>query len=626
MKKRILTFALATAMTVTSVPATSLAQENNIKRAVSTTMEKTAILGNNCYFVDTTDLSDTENMSFNADNEAKALEDLTQIEDTNIYYTTATTVTSAALVYGTSTLNYTEYYAGDTSVEKYDAVTSATTGKNTIFVNEDSTEVVTEPADQAGYQILGVKNVPVAVDEKTYTEAKILETAGALPSSGVYAEAAVIIPNEAALAEVPQYKVLNADGTYSATKVNVADVVTDAKLTLKTTSVWGAYELDVEEVSTKYIRNTRDDEGFEINGSIQGLIIETTDGTKVGMRYTEEIWVQPYETSFNLGTIAADKLIGKTVNKITYVMPNAVYVYEFGDGVYMKLQTPENNSFTATTDDNKTVSVELKNMPKDMENAKVSVSYKEGRTTTYYAQDADIVDGVVTLSETLLPNLDYTVTLSSDNYADKSVSITSQKASIADYTAILDKDTFVADGTEKKPVVTIEGLTEGVDYTVEYKDNINVGTATVTVTGTGSYEGSIVKTYTITAPASVLTPTQTPVSTQTPTQTPTQNNAQAVKKVKVTAVKGLKVKSKATRKATITYKKNATASGYEVQYALNKKFTKAGKVTIAKAKTVKVTLKKLKAKKKYYVRVRAYKKVSGKKYYSAWTVKTVKVK
>ena len=88
-------------------------------------------------------------------------------------------------------------------------------------------------------------------------------------------------------------------------------------------------------------------------------------------------------------------------------------------------------------------------------------------------------------------------------------------------------------------------------------------------------------------------------------------------------------KPKAIRKGfTIKWKKVSVATGYEVQYALNSKFTKSKKtVKIKKAATVSKKVTKLKAKKKYYVRVRAYKVVSGKTYYSTWCkAKTVKTK
>ena len=88
-------------------------------------------------------------------------------------------------------------------------------------------------------------------------------------------------------------------------------------------------------------------------------------------------------------------------------------------------------------------------------------------------------------------------------------------------------------------------------------------------------------------------------------------------------------KSKVIKKGfNVKWKKVSVATGYEVQYALNKKFTKSRKtVKINKMATISKKVTKLKAKKKYYVRVRAYKTVKGKKYYSAWSkVKTVQTK
>ena len=52
-------------------------------------------------------------------------------------------------------------------------------------------------------------------------------------------------------------------------------------------------------------------------------------------------------------------------------------------------------------------------------------------------------------------------------------------------------------GTARKPKVTVDGLVNGTDYTVAYKNNTNVGTATVVVTGTGEYTGTLTKTFSI---------------------------------------------------------------------------------------------------------------------------------
>ncbi len=78
---------------------------------------------------------------------------------------------------------------------------------------------------------------------------------------------------------------------------------------------------------------------------------------------------------------------------------------------------------------------------------------------------------------------------------------------------------------------------------------------------------------------------------------------------------------------TANWKKAPTVAGYQIQYATNAKFKKAKKVTVKKAGTIKKTFKKLKSRKKYYVRVRAYKTINGKKVYSPWSKsKTVKTK
>jgi len=54
----------------------------------------------------------------------------------------------------------------------------------------------------------------------------------------------------------------------------------------------------------------------------------------------------------------------------------------------------------------------------------------------------------------------------------------------------LSTTSYTYDGTAKQPSVTLSGLTQGIDYTVAYSNNINAGTATVTITGKGNYTGT----------------------------------------------------------------------------------------------------------------------------------------
>ena len=105
------------------------------------------------------------------------------------------------------------------------------------------------------------------------------------------------------------------------------------------------------------------------------------------------------------------------------------------------------------------------------------------------------------------------------------------------------------------------------------------------------------------------------------------DSAVSIAKLKVPAPTVSKLK--ALKKGfTVKWKKVSAATGYQVQYALNSKFTKSKKtVKITKAATVSKKVTRLKAKKKYYVRVREYTVVNGKTYCSTWSKsKTVTTK
>ena len=118
-----------------------------------------------------------------------------------------------------------------------------------------------------------------------------------------------------------------------------------------------------------------------------------------------------------------------------------------------------------------------------------------------------------------------------------------------------------------------------------------------------------------------------PTPAPTPTPTPTQHTQTSKPVAKPKSAKIKKVKA-AKKAIAVEWKKVSGVKGYQIQVATDKKFKKNKKtVIVKKQKTTKVTVKKLKAKKKYYVRIRTYKTVKGKKVYSSWSkVKTVKTK
>ncbi len=145
--------------------------------------------------------------------------------------------------------------------------------------------------------------------------------------------------------------------------------------------------------------------------------------------------------------------------------------------------------------------------------------------------------------------------------------------------------TWTGKALEPKATVKLDGktLVAGTDYTLSYKNNTAIGKATITVTGTGNYTGAV----------------------------------KAAFAINPKKVSGLKLQPGA-RKLTVSWKKAADVTGYEIEYGLKQDFKGAKKVKVQKAETVQKTLTRLSAGKKYYVRVRAYKKVGTAKYYSAW--------
>lgn len=355
-----------------------------------------------------------------------------------------TDAASENLVYGTATLTYAEFFSGDvSSTDSFDAVSSATTSKYEIMPNMD-TDFVDETANADGYHITGVKNVNVAVSEADYEAYQACNP--------------TFVPTEG---EAPaQYKVVTMEdgaAVYSETHFNLADTVTDATAELVTGGTWGDYQINVADGAAAHLRNSREDE-FDINSEIQGIILETESGLKVGMEHMQSIWVQPYEVSFNVlddnthnTTIAAydnltelSKLVGETVTKITYIMPNAAYVYEF-DGIYIKpLYTEEVTASVSEGYDAVTLSISDFG---DFENGKLTVTYTLGsgrnKEITTLLETA-LVDGTdaYTLDVSALAGLDaggtYGAIISSDTYADVTVTLPisqGQKAALADLVA-----------------------------------------------------------------------------------------------------------------------------------------------------------------------------------------------
>lgn len=376
------------------------------------------------------------------------------------------TVKIPETLYGTATLTFAEFYSGDvSSTDSYgvDGVSTATVTKSGSFngkMDTNFTEDMTE-----GYNIYGVKNVSVAVSADDYDAFTALDND--------FAYTGITAPS--------QYKTVQsvADGkaVYSATQFNTVATVSDATATLKTGSTWGDYEIDVVETSTAYIRNNRTDEGWAVNANIQGIILETEDGLKVGMEYLQSIWVQPWEVSFNVSTTSRQnahivkwdnieelaKLVGEKVTKITYIMPDGVYVYTF-DGIYIKpVYTGENTIKASFTEGS--AEVAISDVPTDLENVTVTISYGSGRQSKTVANAVQIVGGKVTMSEVYDSTQTYTVKVSSSNYADivVALSMTAQQKAQLESLVAQAAELFESNETAKAD----SGLNEHYEEAIE---------------------------------------------------------------------------------------------------------------------------------------------------------------
>lgn len=222
-------------------------------------------------------------------------------------------------------------------------------------------------------------------------------------------------------------------------------------------------------------------------------------------------------------------------------------------------------------------------------------------------------------------NLDLINTADSDDYSYYSIC----SSWVSDHPEIIDAKTGKVTRPEKDTMVKLTVKTYYSASFVEETDFFfdpgplgdNAAYRSVSVIVKGTKQDEIKDSEVATKPSESAT---TPSTTQPTTKPSTTKNTETVKPKK-TSIKKL---SKGKKKFTVTWAKVSGVKGYQIQYSSDKKFKKNNKsVTVTKQKTTKATVKKLKSKKKYYVRVRTYKTVNGKKIYSSWSkVKSVKTK
>lgn len=162
------------------------------------------------------------------------------------------------------------------------------------------------------------------------------------------------------------------------------------------------------------------------------------------------------------------------------------------------------------------------------------------------------------------------------------------------FKVVSSKSAVTYNGKAQKPAVTVYAGNKKISgkyYTVSYKNNTAVGTAMIIIQGKGNYKKYSGKT-----------------TFRINLQKTTLSSAKSSRKGQLQA----------------TWKKTAGNAGYQIQYATNAKFSGA---KTKNTKAIRYTFKGLKSKRKYYVRVRTYKKVGSNYWYSKWSnVRNVKIK
>lgn len=440
---------------------------------------------------------------------------------------------------------------------------------------------------------------------------------------------------------------VNEDGSYSfgkttATKKTVEGAAIEK---FKTSSKYGDYQLNLN------FDKVADSDQISGNTKVLAAVITTTDGTQYGLRHVENIWKG---TEFAWGTgfttqshgcpISGEhyaSMMGKTIDAVTYYTENGVVKYNIDDTyVPYKFDTSafkvENANVTSGS---AKVTVPILPEAYDAEYAVEGLTNVSVENGTLKYNATGVKPGQYTLNVTdksskYVP-FSTSFTLTTDNVVAaynndvKAPALVAAKDVQADDFANFVKNIQKVSVNGKEYAASGKGAVKliNADGTlVTTADALKAeGTYNIVVTATG-YNKTLEFTYTnksdttATKPSDVTTATK-PAATTTATKP-------AVKPVKKVTVKKQTAKVKAgKKKLTVTWKKDKNVSGYQIKIATKKNFKGAKTYTVKSYKTYKKVIKKLKAKKKYFVKVRAYKTVGKSKVYGVYSaVRSCKVK
>ena len=440
---------------------------------------------------------------------------------------------------------------------------------------------------------------------------------------------------------------VNEDGTYSfgkttATKKTVEGAAIEK---FKTSSKYGDYQLNLN------FDKVADSDQISGNTKVLAAVITTTDGTQYGLRHVENIWKG---TEFAWGTgfttqshgcpISGEhyvSMMGKTIDAVTYYTENGVVKYDIDDTyVPYKFDTSafkvENADVTSGS-----AKVTVPTLPEayDAEYAVEGLTNVSVENGTLKYNATGVKPGQYTLNVTdksskYVP-FSTSFTLTTDNVVAaynndvKAPALVAAKDVQADDFANFVKNIQKVSVNGKEYAASGKGAVKliNADGTlVTTADALKAeGTYNIVVTATG-YNKTLEFTYTNKSDTTATKPSDATTATK-PAATTTATKP-AVKPVKKVTVKKQTAKVKAgKKKLTVTWKKDKNVSGYQIKIATKKNFKGAKTYTVKSYKTYKKVIKKLKANKKYFVKVRAYKTVGKSKVYGAYSaVRSCKVK
>ena len=288
---------------------------------------------------------------------------------------------------------YSEFYAAD-QVAGADSVSSATKAKTrsklvagSYHVNSDGTDItgITYPVKISDASVL--KNYTQITDDSKLSitvNMKGKETTTEYNGKDALFESASY--SYYILSETPSYykeATVNADGSLSFSEVKgaTAQKLSDASIDFTTDTKYGDYELDVNGLPKTV-------------NTVYGVVISTKEGDNYGLRHLENIWKKT-ELAWSTGFVTTshgntldsknyEKMMGQTINKITYYTDNGIYEIDADQYVPVKF----NGTVAAENADVESgkVNVTVEGLPDD---------YQE-EYTVEGLEDVQVKDGVLT--------------------------------------------------------------------------------------------------------------------------------------------------------------------------------------------------------------------------------------